>query len=71
MLRQANLQDWDKKKIPRKRSSMFINWIKELFTVKTKQQLEDEWLAKSDNLVELEWRQRQLNQPTTRNWING
>ena len=70
MLRQANLQDWDKKKILRKRSSMFINWIKELFTVKTKQQLEDEWLAKSDNLVELEWRQRQLNQRfTSQKWI--
>ena len=50
---------------------MFISWIKELFTVKTKQQIEEEWLAQSDNLVELEWRQRQLNQPSTRNWING
>ncbi len=70
MLRQANLQDWDKKKIPRKRSSMFINWIKELFTTKTQQQLEEEWLAKSDNLVELEWRQRQLNQRfTSQKWI--
>lgn len=70
MLRQANLQDWDKKKILRKRSSMFINWIKELFTTKTQQQLEEEWLAKSDNLVELEWRQRQLNQRfTSQKWI--
>jgi hypothetical protein len=49
---------------------MFINWIKELFTPKTQQQLEEEWLAKSDNLVELEWRQRQLNQRfTSRKWI--
>jgi hypothetical protein len=48
---------------------MFINWIKELFTTKTQQQLEEEWLAKSDNLVELEWRQRQLNQRTSQKWI--
>jgi hypothetical protein len=31
-----------------------------LFTVKTQQQLEEEWLSQSENLVELEWRQRQL-----------
>ena len=28
--------------------------------IKTKQQLEEEWLSQSENLVELEWRQRQL-----------
>ncbi len=48
---------------------MFINWIKELFTVKTQQQIEEEWLASSENLVELEWRQRQLNQRTSQKWI--
>ena len=49
---------------------MFINWIKELFTVKTQQQIEEEWLASSENLVELEWRQRQLNQKyTSHKWI--
>jgi hypothetical protein len=49
---------------------MFINWIKELFTVKTQQQIEEEWLAQSDNLVELEWRQRQLNQRfISQKWI--
>jgi hypothetical protein len=48
---------------------MFINWIKELFTTKTQQQIEEEWLAQSDNLVELEWRQRQLNQRTSQKWI--
>lgn len=49
---------------------MFINWIKEIFTVKTQQQIEEEWLAKSDNLVELEWRQRQLNQRfISQKWI--
>jgi len=31
-----------------------------LFPVKTQQQLEEEWLSQSENLVELEWRQRQL-----------
>lgn len=31
-----------------------------LFTVKTQKQLEEEWLSQSENLVELEWRQRQL-----------
>jgi len=36
------------------------NLLDNLFTIKTKQQLEEEWLAQSDNLVELEWRQRQL-----------
>lgn len=36
------------------------NLLGNLFTVKTQQQLEEEWLSQSENLVELEWRQRQL-----------
>jgi len=36
------------------------NLLDNLFTIKTKQQLEEEWLSQSENLVELEWRQRQL-----------
>jgi len=35
-------------------------FLNNLFTVKTQQQLEEEWLSQSENLVELEWRQRQL-----------
>ena len=36
------------------------NLLNNLFTVKSQQQLEEEWLARSESLAELEWRQRQL-----------
>ena len=36
------------------------NLLNNLFTVKSQQQLEEEWLAQSESLAELEWRQRQL-----------
>jgi hypothetical protein len=35
-------------------------WLNNLFTPKTQQQIEEEWLAQSNDLTELEWRQRQL-----------
>lgn len=36
------------------------NLLGNIFTAKTQQQLEEEWLSQSENLVELEWRQKQL-----------
>lgn len=36
------------------------NLLSNLFTVKSQQQLEEEWLAQSESLAELEWRQKQL-----------
>jgi hypothetical protein len=36
------------------------NLLGNIFITKTQQQLEEEWLSQSENLVELEWRQRQL-----------
>jgi len=36
------------------------NLLGNIFTIKSKQQIEEEWLAQSENLIELEWRQRQL-----------
>ena len=34
--------------------------LSDLLTPKTQQQIEEEWLAKSNDLVELEWKQKQL-----------
>lgn len=36
------------------------NLLDNLFTIKSKQQIEEEWLSQSENLADLEWRQRQL-----------
>lgn len=38
-----------------------LKLLKNLFTIKTKQQLEEEYLAKSTDLYDLERRQRQLS----------
>jgi len=38
----------------------FLKLLKDLFTFKTKQQLEEEYLAQSIDRYDLEWRQRQL-----------
>ena len=37
-----------------------IKSLSSLFAIKTRREIEEEWLAKSENLIELEWRQRQL-----------
>lgn len=41
------------------------NWIRP----KSRQEMVDEWLGSSDNLVELERRQQQLINPNLKGWI--
>lgn len=37
-----------------------LTTLNKLLTPKSQQQIEEEWLAKSNDLAELEWKQRQL-----------